>query len=134
VVLLARRAAVPSERSGTRGGTAAVAPAHRTLRLSPRGAARFGHVAPHVARDRGRLGAAPCIGIGIEHSRGGRPAASRRRRRTRRSRRGREGVGAPRRGGGAGRRTCRGDRMSKYVFVTGGVVSSLGKGLASASL
>ena len=27
-----------------------------------------------------------------------------------------------------------GDKMTKYVFVTGGVVSSLGKGIAAASL
>src|SRR5438876_10645739 len=38
---------------------------------------------------------------------------------------------------GAGAKTCsrrKGDRLVKYIFITGGVVSSLGKGLAAASL
>jgi hypothetical protein len=108
-----------------RGRARARAQARRALRLSAGGAPALRRAPPIAARGGRRPRAAACARP--RHADPRRAAGRRVRRRGRHT-------GGPRARARAHRLREGNTRLTKYIFVTGGVVSSLGKGLASASI
>ena len=106
--------------------------APRALRVHARGARRGGSAAPpSPAEQAERLEQLRALHCGLTHRRGPADRAGAARRRY---------AGRPSTGGSPLARTSgvshmtSGPNATKYIFVTGGVVSSLGKGIAAASL
>src|SRR2546427_4345287 len=104
--------------------------AHRDVRISAGRAPAAGRAAALAARAARAARAAPRAGARYRH-RGGRVDGGRAAHRGRYGRRPRAGAG---RDGRTRRGMSKNGSKTKYIFVTGGVVSSLGKGVASASI
>src|SRR6185369_225427 len=107
---------------------------HRALRLPPRFPAQLRAARAHAARAGGTARAVARFGMGLsDQGCGGGDRIDRGRHAPR--------FGARARRAGRARAALRGEvgmaqdpKRTKFIFVTGGVVSSLGKGLASASI